>query len=93
MATPHVSAVAALALSTHPKVLGNPAALFNLLVMGAQPMSGNKTHAVSKTDTDDMDITSAACPNGYCHNSGPVVPDAEVYGKGFINANRTVRLP
>lgn len=86
MATPHVSAAAALALSNHPEARNKPAKLYSLMQAGAKHPSGNTTPPVSKKDKSAMDLTGVACTNGYCHLGGNAISDADTYGKGFINA-------
>lgn len=95
MATPHVSAVAALALSTHPEVWKNPAALVTLLRSGAQPIYGNRTTSLSATDTSpgDSDGFSFPCTYGYCHLGTHRISDLDAYGAGLIDAYGAVSQP
>ncbi len=86
MATPHVSAVAALALSTHPELVKNPIGLLNLLRRGAKKLKGNTTPPVSATDTSAMDQTGVACTKGFCHLGGKAITDNDAYGFGLIDA-------
>jgi subtilisin family serine protease len=86
MATPHVAAVAAITLSLHPEAWKNPAKLFNLLKQKATHISGNKTTAVSATDTSGGDSSGGSCPGGYCHLGGPRISDGDAYGFGLIDA-------
>ena len=86
MATPHASAVAALIASRDPWVRHNPLALAALLKATATPIHGNKTQALSATDTSVADETGAACDTGYCHLGGAPISDREAYGAGLVNA-------
>jgi subtilisin family serine protease len=86
MATPHVSAVAALYASANPRLRHNPWALTVALKASAQHIWGNKTQPLSSTDTSDADLTSAACPTGYCHLGGKAISDSEAFGAGLVDA-------
>ncbi len=70
MATPHVSAVAALYASCQPVVAPQPVGAAVALKSNAQHISGNKTQPLSSTDTSAGDLTGVACPTGYCHLGG-----------------------
>lgn len=91
MATPHVSAAAAVVLSNHPEALKNPGMLFDLLKAGARPTKGNTTPPVSGTDTSNMDRTNDPCPGAYCHLGGSAISDSDAYGNGLINVYRSAR--
>jgi len=91
MATPHISAVAAVVLSTHPEAYKDPQTLYNLLVKGSNKITGNTTPPVSKKDTSNTDLTNAACPGGYCHLGGAAISDADAYGHGLINMNKAAK--
>ncbi|MGB8645882.1 MAG: S8 family serine peptidase [Anaerolineae bacterium] len=96
MATPHVSAVAAIALSTHPEAWKNPTALIAILKAGAThfPSGYNSTPGVSKTDLTPGDLGGAACTNGYCHLGGLPIYYLWAYGKyGFVDAFKTATVP
>lgn len=93
MATPHVSAVAALALSTHPAAWKDPAAVVSLLRAGAVPIANNRTRALSATDTSPGDLGGKACTYGYCHLGKQVISDLEAYGAGLIDAYGSVVQP
>lgn len=86
MATPHVSAVAALYASANPRLRHNPWALTVALKSNAQHISGNKTQPLSATDTSAGDLTGAACPTGYCHLGGKAISDSEAFGAGLVDA-------
>ncbi len=87
MATPHVSAVAAIALSLHPAAWKQPAALLTILQHSGDILTGNKTPPVSAPDTSAGDTGGAACTGGWCHLGGPAILNIEAYGKyGFIDA-------
>ena len=86
MATPHVSAVAALYASANPRLRHNPWALTVALKASAQHISGNKTQPLSATDTSAGDLTGVACPTGYCHLGGAAISDSEAFGAGLVDA-------
>jgi subtilisin family serine protease len=94
MATPHVSAIAAIALSTHPDALYRPSLLVSIMAQGAIHLVGNTTRPVSKTDSSPGDLGGAACTNGYCHLGGVPIGNLEAYGKyGFLDAFKTATAP
>lgn len=89
MATPHVSAVAALIASRNTDARHHPDRLEFLLKQGADHSQHNLTPAVSATDTspaDAPDAGDAPCDTGYCHLGGPPISDADAYGGGFLDA-------
>ena len=86
MATPHVSAVAALIASRTPSLRHQPLAIAAMLKLGAQHIHGNTTPVLSATDTTAGDLTGAACPTGYCHLGGPAISDSDAYGAGLVDA-------
>lgn len=86
MATPHVSAVAALIASRYPFLRHQPLALLATLKLSARHVSGNTTQPLSATDTSPGDYTGIACATGYCHNGGAPIPDWEAYGAGLVDA-------
>jgi subtilisin family serine protease len=87
MATPHVSAVAALIASQNPAARNNPALLVALLKAKAQD-AHNTTPGLSATDLSAGDRTGLTCDTGYCHLGGPAVSDNEAYGAGLLDAFR-----
>lgn len=91
MATPHVSAVAALIASQFPNYRHNPWMITQILKSTATRVSGNTTPVLSATDTSAGDAGGPACSTGYCHLGGPAVPDNEAYGAGLVNALAAVR--
>jgi subtilisin family serine protease len=90
MATPHVSAVLALAVSAHPELRHRPRQLVAHLKATAQDISGNTTPPLSATDTSGGDLTGGTCPSGYCHLGGAPIPDADAYGAGLVDAASAV---
>jgi subtilisin family serine protease len=86
MATPHVSAVAALIASRYPFLRHQPLALLAMLKFSARHVSGNTTQPLSATDTSPGDYTDIPCATGYCHNGGAPIPDWEAYGAGLVDA-------
>lgn len=86
MATPHVSAVAALYASANPRLRHQPLALVAMLKSTALHISGNKTQPLSATDTSAGDLNGGACSTGYCHLGGRAISDADAYGAGLVNA-------
>ena len=86
MATPHVSAVAALFASAIPRLRHHPLAIEAAMKATALRISGNKTAGLSATDTSNGDLNGVACPTGYCHLGGPAISDREAYGAGLVNA-------
>jgi subtilisin family serine protease len=90
MATPHVSAVAALIASRYPSLRHQPLAIKTVLLDTATPIRGNTTQPLSARDTSAGDYTGIACATGYCHNGGPAIADAEAYGAGLVDAAAAV---
>jgi len=90
MATPHVSAVLALAVSAHPELRHRPRQLVAHLKATAQDITGNTTPPLSATDTSGGDLTGGTCPSGYCHLGGAPIPDSEAYGAGLVDAAAAV---
>ena len=90
MATPHVSAVAALIASRYPSLRHQPLAIKTVLLDTATRIWGNTTQPLSARDTSAGDYTGIACATGYCHNGGPAISDAEAYGAGLVNAAAAV---
>lgn len=91
MATPHVSAVAALALSAKPWLRHKPSALVSDLKGSARDGVRNFTQPLSATDTSAGDLTGAECPSGFCHLGGPAISSREAYGAGIVDALSAVR--
>ncbi|MDI3341568.1 MAG: S8 family serine peptidase [Sphaerobacter sp.] len=90
MATPHVSAVLALAASTNENLRGDSVALVELVKASAQKITGNATPTLSETDTSPGDQGGASCDSGYCHLGGSPIPDEEAYGAGLVDAEAAV---
>jgi len=90
MATPHVSAVAALIASRYPSLRHQPLAIKSVLLDTATHVWGNTTQPLSARDTSVGDYTGIACTTGYCHNGGPAISDAEAYGAGLVDAAAAV---
>jgi lantibiotic leader peptide-processing serine protease len=86
MATPHVSAVAALIASRNPWLRHQPFVLAAELKLSAQPIFGNKTQPLSSTDTSKSDLTGVSCATGFCHLGGSPIADFEAYGAGLVDA-------
>jgi len=86
MATPHVSAVAALIASTNPDARGDPNRVERSLKSSARHIRGNQTQVLDPNDKSKGDLTGVACATGYCHLGGSAVPDAEAYGAGLVDA-------
>ncbi len=63
MATPHVSAMVALIASAHPWMAHRPILLIGYLKLTAQDIHGNKTPALSATDTSAGDRTGSRLPD------------------------------
>ncbi len=89
MATPHVSAVAALIAASDSNARHHPARILRKLRDGAQG-AHNYTPPLSATDTSAGDRSGLACPTGFCHLGGRPVPDSEAYGAGVVDAFRSV---
>jgi subtilisin family serine protease len=85
MATPHVSAAAALTASAHPSLRHRPAALVARLKASANTSVHNLTQALSASDTSPGELDPDPCPAGYCHLGGPRISDADAYGAGLVN--------
>jgi subtilisin family serine protease len=90
MATPHVSAAAALIASTNASARGNPALLQRLLKSSARHLTGNQTRVLDPQDRSKGDLSGGPCVTGYCHLGGEAVSDAEAYGAGLVDAARAV---
>jgi subtilisin family serine protease len=90
MATPHVSAVAALIASRYPALRHQPLAIKTVLLDTATHVWGNTTQPLSARDTSAGDYTGIACTTGYCHNGGRAISDAEAYGAGLVDAAAAV---
>ena len=90
MATPHVSAVAALIASANASARGKPVVLERLLKASARHVTGNQTRVLDPNDRSKGDLSGAPCVTGYCHLGGQAVADAEAYGAGLIDAARAV---
>ncbi|HEX2911867.1 MAG TPA: S8 family serine peptidase [Chloroflexia bacterium] len=86
MATPHVSAVMALVASKYPELRHDSEGLVEKVKDGARQIDGNRTRALSATDTSPGDQSGLACPGGYCHLSGPTISDSDAYGAGLVDA-------
>ncbi len=85
LAASHVTAVLAVTASKLPGLWHQPDQLVAYLKTHIQHLSGNATTQASATDTSNGDI-SGTCPNGYCHLGNTVIPDAEAYGAGLVDA-------
>ena len=83
MATPHVSAVAALLASANPSLRHNPDGLAAALKAHTRN-AHNLTKVLSATDRTPGDLTGVPCGTGYCHLGGKAVPDGEAYGAGIV---------
>ena len=83
MATPHVSAVAALLASADPSLRHNPDGLAAALKAHTRN-AHNLTKVLSATDRTPGDLTGVPCGTGYCHLGGKAVPDGEAYGAGIV---------
>ena len=90
MATPHVSAVAALIASANAGARGKPSALEQLLKASARRVTGNQTRVLDPNDKSGGDLSGGPCVTGYCHLGGEAVSDAEAYGAGLIDAAKAV---
>jgi len=90
MATPHVSAVAALIVSAHKSARHNPDKILKYLKDGARSAT-NYTPALSASDTSPGDRTHLACPDGYCHLGGKAISSREAYGAGILDAYKSVK--
>jgi len=91
MATPHVSAVAALIASAHRGLRHHPGAIAAILKATARDGVRNTTPVLSATDTSPGDRTGVACATGYCHLGGPAISRREAYGAGIVDALAAVR--
>lgn len=89
MATPHVSAVAALIAASDSRARHHPARILNALRQGAHE-AHNYTQPLSATDTSPGDRTGLACPTGYCHLGGRAISDRDAYGAGVVDAFKSV---
>jgi lantibiotic leader peptide-processing serine protease len=89
MATPHVSAVAALIVSAHPELQGDVDGIIAQLKATATAVH-NMTQPLSATDTSGGDWFGGTCDTGYCHLGGSAISDAEAYGAGLVNAAAAV---
>ncbi len=95
MATPHVSATAALIATAFPaqarhKPLVIKQRLGSTTFKHSSPHGWNATPPVSATDTSAADQTGDTCPFGWCHLGGAAIPDSEAYGAGIVNADRAI---
>lgn len=93
MATPHVSAAAALVATAYPtQARHKPSTILKLLKATASRHNTqwNATPPVSATDTSAMDSNGTLCTFGWCHLGGKAIPDSEAYGAGVVNANRAI---
>lgn len=91
MAAPHVSAVAALLVSVHPRLRHHPSAIVRQVKNGARLDMVNSTQPLSATDTSPTDLSGEACPTGYCHLGGRAISSREAYGAGIVDALGAVR--
>ena len=85
MAAPQVSGSLALVASAHPSLRKHPGALLSRLKAHANTGVHNATRALSGTDTSPGDLSGLPCDIGYCHLTGPRIPDNEAYGAGLVN--------
>ncbi len=95
MATPHVSAVAALIATAFPaQARHKPSVIKQRLgtttFKHSSPHGWNATPPVSATDTSAADQTGDTCPGGWCHLGGAAIKDSEAYGAGIVNADRAI---
>lgn len=90
MATPHVSAVAALIPSADPSLRKHPERPERALKSAARHTAGNETQVLSATDTSKSDLTGQECLTGYCHLGGERISDRDAYGAGIVDARRAV---
>jgi len=90
MATPHVSAAAALVASARPHLRHRPVAIAFVLRATARHARGNRTQPLSSRDTSAADLWTTPCSTGYCHLGGPAIPDREAYGAGILDARSAV---
>ncbi len=86
MAAPQVAGVMALLASRNLDARGHPNRLFQLIKGGADNTIQNYTRETSATDTSPGDLSGIPCDTGYCHYTGPVIPNEEAYGAGLVNA-------
>jgi lantibiotic leader peptide-processing serine protease len=89
MATPHVSAVAALIASRYPELRRRPSAIARVLKATARG-ARNFTPPLSATDTSPGDRTGVVCSTGYCHLGGRAISNGEAYGNGIVDAAAAV---
>ena len=85
MAAPQVAGSLALIASAHKSLRKHPGALIARMKKLANDNPTNYTRALSATDTLPGDLTGLPCDIGYCHLSGPRIPDSEAYGAGLVN--------
>jgi subtilisin family serine protease len=91
VSVPNLSGVAALVLSAHPELRGNPDALLARLQATA------KKSLVNATGPNDPANTAAGasgtpCPSGYCHlDYAHPIPFAQAYGAGLVDAAAALR--
>lgn len=90
MATPHVSAAAALVASNNKFLRGRPGLIASVLKATARD-ARNYTPPLSATDTSGGDRTGGTCPTGYCHLGGAAISNSEAYGAGVLDAFAAVR--
>jgi hypothetical protein len=93
MATPHASATLGLIVSAHPELRYDPKNLVKFLTKNAvTPTKSlkNTTPPVSGSDTSNVDLTGAACPDAYCHLGGKAISAKDAYGAGLVNAAAAV---
>jgi len=86
MATPHVSAVAALIASAYPVARHRPGVIAAILNGTARGGVRNTTPPLSATDTSPGDLSGVPCTTGYCHLGGPAISSGEAYGSGIVDA-------
>jgi subtilisin family serine protease len=91
MATPHVSAVAALIASANKGVRHEPDAIQRILLNSARGGVRNLTPPLSATDTSPGDLSGLPCTIGYCHLGGRPIRSGEAYGAGIVDALAAVR--
>jgi subtilase family protein len=91
VAAPNLTGVAALVLSAHPDLRGNPDGLL------ARLQSTARHGLVNATGPNDPGNTAAGasgrpCPSGYCHlDYVHPIPFAQAYGAGLVDAAAAVR--
>lgn len=95
MSSPNAAGVAALVLSAHPELQGNPAGLLARLSSTARRDMVNETGPNDTTNTEPS-FAGVACPTSFCHltfhpgGTGNPITFADAYGAGMVNAAAAV---